>query len=131
METVAVVLSVGKDRVEAFESGFREHELPVWQDLEARGLLTRGEGRSRRSRSRRGAKTAAPETAGDTVEPAAEASVAAVEAAAPERPPQEAHLRQSDRRGARPAAEPQRSNGRPFGESEVPAFLRRPVSIKG
>ena len=39
METVAVVLSVGKDRVEAFESGFREHELPVWQDLEARGLL--------------------------------------------------------------------------------------------
>jgi hypothetical protein len=39
METVAVVLSVGKDRVEEFESGFRKHELPVWQDLEARGLL--------------------------------------------------------------------------------------------
>ena len=33
METVAVVLSVGKDRVEEFEAGFREHELPVWQDL--------------------------------------------------------------------------------------------------
>jgi len=39
METVAVVLSVGKDQVDAFEAGFREHELPVWRDLEARGLL--------------------------------------------------------------------------------------------
>ena len=39
METVAVVLSVGKDHVDAFETGFREHELPVWKDLEDRGLL--------------------------------------------------------------------------------------------
>ena len=39
METVAVVLSVGNDHVDAFETGFREHELPVWKDLEARGLL--------------------------------------------------------------------------------------------
>ena len=39
METVAVVLSVGRDRVDAFEAGFREHEVPVWRDLEARGLL--------------------------------------------------------------------------------------------
>ncbi len=39
METVAVVLSVGQDRVNEFEAGFREHELPVWRDLEARGLL--------------------------------------------------------------------------------------------
>jgi hypothetical protein len=39
METVAVVLSVGKDRVDEFEAGFREHELPVWRDLEKRGLL--------------------------------------------------------------------------------------------
>jgi hypothetical protein len=39
METVAVVLSVGQDRVNEFEAGFREHELPVWHDLEARGLL--------------------------------------------------------------------------------------------
>ena len=39
METVAVVLSVGEDRVDEFDSGFRTHELPVWQDLEARGLL--------------------------------------------------------------------------------------------
>jgi hypothetical protein len=39
METVTVVLSVGRDRVDEFEAGFREHELPVWRDLEARGLL--------------------------------------------------------------------------------------------
>jgi hypothetical protein len=41
METVAIVLSVGKDRVEEFERGFREHELPVWQDLAGRGVLLR------------------------------------------------------------------------------------------
>lgn len=44
---------------------------------------------------------------------------------------QETHLRQSDRRGDRADARPERSNGRPFGEGDVPAFLRRPVSIKG
>ena len=37
METVTVVLSVGSDRVDEFEAGFREHELPVWRDLESRG----------------------------------------------------------------------------------------------
>jgi hypothetical protein len=36
---VAVVLSVGQDRVDEFEAGFRKHELPVWRDLEARGLM--------------------------------------------------------------------------------------------
>jgi hypothetical protein len=39
METVAIILSVGEDRVEEFEAGFREHELPVWEDLRSRGLL--------------------------------------------------------------------------------------------
>lgn len=39
METVTVVLSVGHDRTEAFEAGFRDHEIPVWQDLHRRGLL--------------------------------------------------------------------------------------------
>jgi hypothetical protein len=41
VETVAVVLSVGKDRIEEFEAGFRKHEVPVWKDLETRGLLAR------------------------------------------------------------------------------------------
>jgi hypothetical protein len=39
VETVTVVLNVLEDQVEAFESGFREHELPVWRDLQERGLL--------------------------------------------------------------------------------------------
>jgi len=84
---------------------------------------------SRRSRSRRSTRPAA-----DAAVPIAAAPAAIVEAPAapaPDRPVQETHLRQSDRRGDRAEAEPQRSNGRPFGESEVPAFLRRPVSIKG
>src|SRR3954451_15614782 len=41
METIAIVLRVGEDRVEEFERGFREHELPVWEDLRRRGLLVR------------------------------------------------------------------------------------------
>src|SRR5262245_51092897 len=41
METVAVVLNVRNEHVEAFEAGFREHELPVWRDLRDRGLLDR------------------------------------------------------------------------------------------
>ena len=39
--TVTVVLSVGRDRVEEFEQGFRQKELPVWQDLHGRGTLVR------------------------------------------------------------------------------------------
>ena len=39
METVTVVLNVATEHVEAFEAGFREHELPVWGDLRERGLL--------------------------------------------------------------------------------------------
>lgn len=41
METIAVVLSVKPDQVEAFEAGFREHELPIWEDYRARGILLR------------------------------------------------------------------------------------------
>ena len=40
MQTIGIVLNVGKDQVEAFESGFREMEAPIWADLRARGLLT-------------------------------------------------------------------------------------------
>jgi len=41
METIAVVLSVKPEAVEAFEAGFREHELPIWQDFNRRGVLVR------------------------------------------------------------------------------------------
>ena len=39
METVGIVLNVGTESVEAFERGFREHELPIWQDLQGRGVM--------------------------------------------------------------------------------------------
>jgi hypothetical protein len=35
------VLSVKPDLVGTFEAGFREHELPIWQDYQARGILVR------------------------------------------------------------------------------------------
>ena len=41
METIAVVLSVGNEHVTSFEQGFRDQELPIWQDLNARGVLSR------------------------------------------------------------------------------------------
>ena len=40
MQTIGIVLNVGKDQVEAFEGGFLETEAPIWADLHARGLLT-------------------------------------------------------------------------------------------
>jgi hypothetical protein len=39
METVGIVLNVGSDSAEAFERGFREHELPIWQDFQGRGVM--------------------------------------------------------------------------------------------
>ncbi len=92
---------------------------------------------ARRTRSRRGGRSARPagETAVESVsESPVEAPVeaaAVLESAPQARPVRETHLRQSDRRGDRAESEPQQANGRPFGESEVPAFLRRPVPVKG
>jgi hypothetical protein len=39
MQTIGIVLNVDKDQADAFESGFREMEAPIWADLHARGLL--------------------------------------------------------------------------------------------
>ena len=41
METITVVLSVKPDQVDAFEAGFREHEVPIWEDYLARGVMLR------------------------------------------------------------------------------------------
>jgi hypothetical protein len=41
METIAVVLSVKLDKVAEFEAGFHAHELPIWHDFSARGVLLR------------------------------------------------------------------------------------------
>ena len=39
METVGIVLNVGRDHVEDFERGFRQHELPIWEDYVSRGIM--------------------------------------------------------------------------------------------
>ena len=39
MQTIGIVLNVGEDQAEEFERGFREQELPIWEDLHSRGLL--------------------------------------------------------------------------------------------
>ena len=39
MQTIGIVLNVGKEQSEGFERGFRGKEAPIWKDLHARGLL--------------------------------------------------------------------------------------------
>jgi hypothetical protein len=39
METVGIVLNIGHDHVEDFERGFRQHELPIWEDYVSRGIM--------------------------------------------------------------------------------------------
>jgi hypothetical protein len=39
MQTIGIVLNVGRDQTDEFEAGFRAMEGPIWQDLHARGLL--------------------------------------------------------------------------------------------
>jgi superfamily II DNA/RNA helicase len=99
---------------------------------------------ARRSRSRRGTKPVV-ETAVEAA-PVAEAAPQAVQAepapAAEPREPREPRRerggrgrdrdrdRNADRREAAPAEDTRVGNGRPFGEADIPAFLRRPVTIK-
>ena len=85
----------------------------------------------RRTRSRRGARTVSAGAADAPLPASADTLAEAPSAPAQERPVQQTHLRQSDRRGDSASPEPQRSIGRPFGEGDIPAFLRRPVSLKG
>jgi hypothetical protein len=39
MQTIGIVLNVGREQREEFEAGFRSQEAPIWADLHARGLL--------------------------------------------------------------------------------------------
>jgi hypothetical protein len=40
MQTIGIVLNIGRDQTDEFERGFREMEAPIWADLRSRGLLT-------------------------------------------------------------------------------------------
>ncbi|RZJ01872.1 MAG: DEAD/DEAH box helicase [Brevundimonas sp.] len=85
----------------------------------------------RRSRSRRGApRTDAPavEAAPDAVQQADPVDTAPEPVAETKTRP--TPPRQPDRQPDRVEPEPRQSNGRPFGENEIPAFLRRPVASK-
>ena len=39
MDAVGIVLNIDRDRVDEFEAGFREHELPIWEDYVSRGIM--------------------------------------------------------------------------------------------
>ena len=83
-----------------------------------------------RSRSRRGRRSSGSDAVAAPAVEAVAAAAPAVETAPAPRPEQKASLRQSGRRGdtEQPVA---KSNGRPFGEDEIPAFLRRSAYPKG
>jgi superfamily II DNA/RNA helicase len=80
---------------------------------------------ARRSRSRR--SPARAEAAAAATVPAEAAPAEPVAAPRPSEPA--AHA--ADRRRGRPAEEPRAGNGRPFGEADIPAFLRRPAPLRG
>jgi len=96
---------------------------------------------ARRSRSRRGAKPAVDAPVEAPVTEAAPDVVVAEAAPAPAPEPREPRRergrgrdrdrdRNADRREAAPTDDARAGNGRPFGEADIPAFLRRPVTIK-
>jgi quinol monooxygenase YgiN len=39
MQTIGIVLNIDQEQADAFESGFRDREAPIWADLHTRGLL--------------------------------------------------------------------------------------------
>jgi len=39
METVGIVLNIDAERASEFEAAFRQHELPIWEDYVARGVM--------------------------------------------------------------------------------------------
>ncbi|HLA15960.1 MAG TPA: hypothetical protein VJZ72_03575 [Candidatus Limnocylindrales bacterium] len=41
MQSISVILSVRPESVDEFERGFREQELPIWEDFQRRGTLLR------------------------------------------------------------------------------------------
>lgn len=41
MHTVAIILNIDETQAEGFEAAFRQHELPIWEDFHARGLILR------------------------------------------------------------------------------------------
>jgi superfamily II DNA/RNA helicase len=115
-------------RAETTETPVAEAPVNTPPVNEARPELTRSRTRTRPERSRNDREPRA-EPAADV---AAAPPTAPAPAPAPARPTQEPRLRQVDRRPGADAAEPATAGtGKAFGESDVPAFLRRPATTKG
>lgn len=39
MEAIAIVLNIDRNQVAEFEAGFHQHELAIWEDYVARGIM--------------------------------------------------------------------------------------------
>jgi hypothetical protein len=39
--TVSIVLNIAADKADEFERAFEEHEVPIWRDLNSKGILIR------------------------------------------------------------------------------------------
>jgi hypothetical protein len=39
VEAVGIVLNIDRQRVDEFLAGFRQHELPIWEDYVSRGIM--------------------------------------------------------------------------------------------
>jgi hypothetical protein len=39
VEAVGIVLNIDRNQVDEFEAGFRQHELPIWEDYVSRGIM--------------------------------------------------------------------------------------------
>jgi hypothetical protein len=39
VETIGIVLNIDADRTDEFEVAFRQHELPIWEDYVASGVM--------------------------------------------------------------------------------------------
>ncbi|SFS72891.1 DEAD/DEAH box helicase [Brevundimonas viscosa] len=87
---------------------------------------------ARRSRSRRSTpREAEAPVLAEAPAPIAEAPAAPVRVAEDERrPARESRSRNADRRPSPAPEAPRPGDGRPFGEAEIPAFLRRPVTAR-
>ncbi|CAL1691890.1 ATP-dependent RNA helicase RhlE [Brevundimonas subvibrioides] len=122
----------GKSRTETVAKPVEAPADPVVRAPVADAPVASDEAPARRTRSRRSSKASAPAASTEPVTPVAEAPTIVEPTAEPRQPAAEPRLRQADRRpGGRAGHDPAPvREGVGFG-GDVPAFLRRPVTLKG
>ena len=122
----------GKSRTETVAKPVEEPADPVVRAPVTDAPVASDEPPARRTRSRRSSKASAPAALTEPVAPVAEAPTIVEPTVEPRQPAAEPRLRQADRRpGGRAGHDPAPvREGAGFG-GDVPAFLRRPVTLKG